>query len=268
MIEKLKQIEDKLLLELLSKEENWKTLLIDYHPPLVERLWTQIGNYRIYLHFIHECEQKDALFHPHPWPSAIHVIHGAYEMGIGFGETEPEKMCTIFVPNGGMYYDMTHIDGWHYVRPVKSVCSTVMLTGEPWGRESPKSDYPMKSIEMNRKLIILEYFSNYFRNHYQNLRLTENKSIQRGDWVEFDKALMSEYERRGVSKYLTMRGFVINKTETLIDIRFDNDRIQTKSSFVKKLIFVGETKKEDLSTNFDKNKIDIDDDDDIDPDFL
>lgn len=269
MIDKLKQIEDKMILELLSQPNIWNSLMIDYHPPVVERLWTQIGNYRVSLHFIHACEAKDALFHPHPWPSAMHVIHGAYEMGLGFGPGNevPEKMCTIFVPHGGMYYDMTHIDGWHYVRPVKTVCSTVMLSGEPWGREAPKSEEPLKPLAMNRKLIMLEYFLNYYRNHYQNIRQNENKIIQRGDWVEFDPILMSEYEKKGLEKYFGLRGFVIKRTETLIDARFDNERIQTKAYFLKKLSFVGEEPKIDLSTNVNKNIVD-DDDDDFDPDFL
>jgi hypothetical protein len=271
MIDKLKQIEDKLMLNLLSQPNLWNTLLVDYHPPMVERLWTQVGNYRISLHFIHACESKDALFHPHPWPSAIHVIHGSYEMGLGFGSGNeaPEKMCTILVPQGGIYYDMTHIDGWHYVRPVKSVCSTVMLTGEPWARESPKSDHPLKSLDLGRKLIMLEYFSNYYRSHYQNLRLIENKTIQKGDWVEFDTSLMSEYEKRGFEKFFNMRGFVIKRSETLIDARFDNDRIQTKAYYLKKLSFVDSQKPTDLSTKVDNKFSDIDDeDDDFDPDFL
>lgn len=268
MIDKLKQIEDKLLLNLLAQPNIWNSLMIDYHPPIVERLWTQVGNYRILLHFIHACEAKDALFHPHPWPSAMHVIHGAYEMGLGYGpgDEAPEIFCNILVPNGGMYYDMTHINGWHYVRPVKSVCSTVMLTGEPWERKAPKSDKPLKPLDFNRKLIILEYFANYYRTHYQNLRLIENKTIQRGDWVEFDSAIMSDYEKKGVDKYFNMRGFVIKRSETLIDARFDNDRIQTKACYLKKLSFVGESKPIEKPSTF-VDKID-EDDDDFDPDFL
>ena len=268
MIDKLKQIEDKLILSLLAQPNIWKTLMVDYHPPIVERLWTQVGNYRISLHFIHACEAKDALFHPHPWPSAMHVIHGSYEMGLGYGPGEevPEIFCTILVPNGGMYYDMTNINGWHYVRPIKTVCSTVMLTGEPWERKAPKSDKPLNPLEINRKMIMLEYFANYYRTHYQNLRLIENQTIQRGDWVEFDPAIMSDYEKKGLDKYFNMKGFVIKRSETLIDARFDNDRIQTKACYLKKLSFVGESKPTEKPSTF-VDKID-DDDDDFDPDFL
>lgn len=268
MIDKLKQIEDKLILELLSQPDIWQTLFVDYHPPIVERLWTQINKYRISLHFIHACEAKDALFHPHPWPSAMHVLHGSYEMGLGFGESEeaPENMCTIFVPNGNMYYDMTHINGWHYVRPVGSVCSTVMLSGEPWERKAPKSDYPLKQLDSSRKVIMLEYFSNYYRGFYQLKRVEENMNIEKGDWVEFDKLLMSEYDKRGYAAILDKKGFVIKATETLVDARFGNDRVQIKSCFMKKL-YNSELPKPVDSTKAFESEVD-EDDEDFDPDFL
>ena len=268
MIDKLKQIEDKLMLELLSQPDIWQSLMIDYHPPIVERLWTQINKHRISLHFIHTCKKEDALFHPHAWPSAMHVIEGGYEMGLGFGEgeEEPEKIATILVPHGNMYYDMTHIDGWHYVRPINSVCSTVMLSGEPWGRKAPKSDEPLKQLDSSRKSIMLEYFSNYYRSYYQNERTKENITIQKGDWVEFDKNLMSEYDKKGYVSILNMRGFVIKATDTLVDARFGNDRFQIKSCFLKKL-YVSDVQKPVESTKPLNSKFD-EDDDDFDPDFL
>jgi hypothetical protein len=268
MIDKLKQIEDKLMLELLSQPDIWQSLMIDYHPPIVERLWTQINKHRISLHFIHTCNREDVLFHPHAWPSAMHVIEGGYEMGLGFGEgeEEPEKIATILVPHGNMYYDMTHIDGWHYVRPINSVCSTVMLSGEPWERKAPKSDEPLKQLDSSRKSIMLEYFSNYYRSYYQNERTKENITIQKGDWVEFDKNLMSEYDKKGYASILNMRGFVIKATDTLVDARFGNDRFQIKSCFLKKL-YVSDVQKPVESTKPLSSQVD-EDDDDFDPDFL
>lgn len=268
MIDKLKQIEDKLMLELLSQPDIWQSLMIDYHPPVVERLWTQINKHRISLHFIHTCEKEDALFHPHAWPSAMHIIEGAYEMGLGFGEGNevPEKMCTIFVPHGNMYYDMTHINSWHYVRPIKSVCSTVMLSGEPWEREAPKSDEPLKQLDSSRRAIMLEYFGNYYRAYYQNERIKENLNIEKGNWVEFDKNLMSEYDKKGYAAILNLKGFVLKSTETLIDARFGNDRVQVKSCFLKKMYATDAPKPIDSTTAFD-NQVD-EDDDDFDPDFL
>jgi hypothetical protein len=84
MIEILEVVE-KQLPDLLADEAAWSTLYIDYHPPLVERVWRQWGEYRICLHRIHPCRPEEALFHPHPWPSAMRIISGRYNMGVGHG---------------------------------------------------------------------------------------------------------------------------------------------------------------------------------------
>lgn len=226
MIDKLKQIESQLLLDLLQKPDQWKTLLVDYHPPIVERCWAQLGNYRIFLHFIHKCETKDALFHPHPWPSSMHVLTGQYEMGLGFGPglKEPEKMCTVLVENGGMYYDMPHIDSWHYVRPVNGVCATVMLTGKPWEREEIKSDDPLKPIDNRRKMMMLEWFTNYYRTRLYGNKIIENKKIIKGNWIVLDEKIMSIQDKAGMEKFFNQKGFVIKKEGNFIDVRFGNDR--------------------------------------------
>jgi hypothetical protein len=49
---------------LLRDESAWKSVLVDYHPPTVERLWLPWGGYRVYLHCIHPCPPGTALFHP------------------------------------------------------------------------------------------------------------------------------------------------------------------------------------------------------------
>jgi hypothetical protein len=230
MIDKLKQIEEKVLLDLLSKPNEWKTLFIDYHPPVVERIWAQIGNYRLYLHFIHPCEAKDALFHPHPWPSAMHVLTGEYEMSLGYGPglVEPPKMCTILVENGGMYYDMTDIDGWHSVRPVKTVCATAMLTGKKWNREEIKSNEPLKPMTEERKMLMLQFFSTFYKKLFQSRRVITNAQIQQGDWVKIDEKIMHDHEKRGFEKYFDDIAFVVKRNGGLLDIRFkkSNDRIQ------------------------------------------
>lgn len=252
MIDKLKQIEDKMLLDLLSKPDQWKTLLVDYHPPMVERCWAQIGNYRIFIHFIHKCETSDALFHPHPWPSAMHVLTGKYEMGLGFGPglVKPEKMCTILTENGGLYYDMTHLDGWHYVRPVEGVCATVMLTGKPWEREEIKSDEPLKPLDNGRKMIMLEWFSEYYRNRNHGGKIIENQKIKRGDWVELDVNAMSQADRKGMEKYFNVLGFVIGRDRDFVDVRFGNDRTKVHSKNL--TLMSSDTKPQNVKTEVNK----------------
>lgn len=231
MIDNLKQIEDKMLLDLLVKPEKWNTLLINYFPPIVERCWIQLGNYRLMLHFIHECKPEDALFHTHRYPSAMHVLNGKYEMGLGFGpgDTPPEKMATILFDNGG-YYDMTHIDGWHYVRPVGGPCATVMLTGKLWDREETVKDFPkLGPLNEQRKLTILKWFEEYYRNKSHSKKILENEQIKREDWVQLDENSMTSADKRGMEKYFGILGFVIGRDKNFIDVRFGNDRTKVHS---------------------------------------
>lgn len=136
MLEILNEVEENLP-NLLRSNIEMKSLFIDYHPPIVERIWFNYGEYRVYLHKILLCKQEEALFHPHPWPSAVKILEGCYEMGIGHSENnlEPDIDCKL-VLGPGSEYEMSDINGWHYVRPLIPVYS-IIVTGKPWGRFIP-----------------------------------------------------------------------------------------------------------------------------------
>ena len=87
--------------QLLQDESGWQSVLVDYHPPTVERLWTTWQGFRVYLHRIHPCEREQALFHPHPWPSAMRVLEGDYEMAVGFGAgMEAPPVAALMIAGG------------------------------------------------------------------------------------------------------------------------------------------------------------------------
>ena len=137
MLEVLEQVERELP-SLLETPSGWSSLHINYHPPFVERLFRSWGEYRIYLHRIQPCESAEALFHPHPWPSAMHILSGVYEMAIGYGEgDQPPPYAAKLVASGDLKYEMTERDAWHYVRPIGQAAMTLMITGKPWERWSP-----------------------------------------------------------------------------------------------------------------------------------
>lgn len=231
MIDKLRQIERVKIFDLLHNVEIWNSLHIDYHKPLVERVWCQLGNYRLYLHFIHPCEDGEALYHPHPWESAIHVLEGSYETGFGFGEglDEPEVFGKVFVPSGNMYYDMTHKDGWHYVRPIGGVCSSVMLAGPPWDREMPLDEEKgeMRPLHNDRLVVMLEYFKNYYRSKARlDNRQAVSSSVERGCWIEIDERLMNKYDNNKYKNFIGKQAFVIKNTSLEgLCVRFGNDRV-------------------------------------------
>ena len=144
---------------LLRDEANWKSVFIEYHPPFVERLWCEWFESRLYLHRIHPCNAGEALFHPHPWPSAIKVLEGSYEMGIGYGTgTTAPPIATRLILGAGSEYEMTDPDGWHYVRPLNAPSVSFMITGKPWARMSPKSDKPLFELPPEKRREILKFF--------------------------------------------------------------------------------------------------------------
>jgi hypothetical protein len=116
----------------------WNSLNIDYHPPKVERLWSQFGSMRLMIHRIHPSSEHNALFHPHPWPSAVFILRSAYRMGIGYGEeaTPPPVAATITLTQGSSY-EMKDRNGWHYVAPGKETSLSLMLIDAPWEEPHP-----------------------------------------------------------------------------------------------------------------------------------
>lgn len=105
-------------------------------------MWRDIDGMRLAVHRIHPCD--DPFFHPHPWPCAIRVLKGRYEMPVGFGAgvDTPAVAGRLYLAAGSLY-EMTHPDMWHAVKAHTEVLS-IMLMGKPWGREMP--DYPEEQL--------------------------------------------------------------------------------------------------------------------------
>lgn len=120
----------------------WKSLDINYHPPRVERLWTQIDTMRLMVHRIHPTvgtpSDEESLFHPHPWPSAVYIVTGQYEMEVGYGETaQPPPVAAKVAMVAGACYEMTDKNGWHSVSPRGFPSISIMLTDTPWKEPHP-----------------------------------------------------------------------------------------------------------------------------------
>jgi hypothetical protein len=163
MLDILEQVE-RALPELLADGDSWAGLFIDYHPPTVERLWRRWGEYRISLHRIHPCDAGAALFHPHPWPSAMRVLSGEYEMAVGYGKgDEPPPIAARLIASGDLRYEMTDPDAWHYVRPIGAPSWSVMVTGRPWHRAAPRADKPLGELTGEQREQMLAFFRERYR---------------------------------------------------------------------------------------------------------
>jgi len=162
MLDVLYRIEDDM--HTLLMLPGWHSLYINYHPPVVERLWRQLGDHRVYLHRIHPCTPEQALFHPHPWPSAIRVLEGSYEMGIGYGKgIDPPPVACKILANTAFCYEMIEPDGWHYVRPINAPSLSLMVTGKPWEREAPRSNEPLSPMGPDRVAGLMERFKLFYQ---------------------------------------------------------------------------------------------------------
>ena len=158
MLDVLAEVERELP-NLLRTEEGWQTLAINYHPPHVERVVRRWNDYRIYLHRILPCTSEEALFHPHPWPSAMRILSGVYEMAVGYGPgSEPPPVAAKLIASGDLCYEMTDPDSWHYVRPIDDIAMTIMVTGPPWDRWAPGANRNLRPLADTARNDILEFF--------------------------------------------------------------------------------------------------------------
>jgi hypothetical protein len=94
----------------------------------------------------------------------MRILSGEYEMAVGYGPgEEPPPVAALLIASGDFRYEMTHPDAWHYVRPIGGPALTLMVTGKPWERWSPRSDKPLVPLNVEQIASILEFF----RHHYE-----------------------------------------------------------------------------------------------------
>ena len=164
MLNILKEVEIALPYWIADHQNRWNSVFVDYHPPFVERLWCQWNEYRIYLHRIHPCLPNEALFHPHPWPSAMKILSGKYEMAIGFGSGEiPPPVASTIILVEGTTYEMVHPDSWHYVRPLGEPAMSLMVAGRPWNRLSPGSGTKLQPLSEEQKARLFNFFRQIYK---------------------------------------------------------------------------------------------------------
>jgi hypothetical protein len=173
MLDVLREIEENVLPNWLEEGniDDWYSMKIDYHPPHVDRVWRQWGSHRIMLHSIRCKKDDEALFHPHPWPSAMRVVSGTYEMEVGFGNPEegtPKVSSTFILPTGSCY-DMPDINTWHSVKPVYGSSLSLMVIGSLWNNVkmpyTPPAGKEFGPLSDNGKSTMLSLFANVYNNY-------------------------------------------------------------------------------------------------------
>lgn len=163
MIDKLKKLESQLP-QFLESPDEWNSIYVDYHKPFVERLWRQIGEDRLYLHKIYPCQSSEALLHSHPWPSAVKIVNGAYEMGVGYSSKAnlTPEVTSKLVLNPGVYYEMLSPFDWHYVCPLDVPSYSLMTSGLPFHSQNRVAHPELKTLNEKIKKELLDYFRNFY----------------------------------------------------------------------------------------------------------
>lgn len=165
-IDTMLSLENKIV-ELLKYPDKWKTLDVNYHPPRVERLWTEYNGYRIFLHTIHRTN-AECLYHKHRWPAVFKQLEGSYEMGLTYSEKEisSEEAHGLsdlgkFILAKGSYYELTQTDALHYVKPISSISHSVMITYDLYPEADFRKeivDQPLYPLSEERKTELIEKF--------------------------------------------------------------------------------------------------------------
>src|ERR1700722_13378843 len=145
MIDKLKQLEEKMFLKLLPNHSKWKYILTK--DPVEEWCATVVGNYTIILSFNHinpifEYNQVKAAFN-----SATHVLYGNYEIS-----TDEAKSFMISMENSPCYYQLQS-GATICFKPVKEVSASVSLEE----RQIDLEHYTGQTEDLFRKEIMLEW---------------------------------------------------------------------------------------------------------------
>jgi hypothetical protein len=140
------------LADLWADESNWSSLSIRYADPNVDRLYADlppaVGRpaLRVMLHRIHPCEPGKALWHSHPWPSAVKLIDGTYEHASGFVDRLGLHTVVRSVLQSGTEYEMIDPLAWHYVRPLEGPVYSIMITGKPWPQHTAPKPVPQQPL--------------------------------------------------------------------------------------------------------------------------
>jgi len=141
----------------------WNGIDVDFTPPKMMRLWTSYNGMKACLHKIYPILADGAekpFLHPHPWPCAIKILKGAYEMEVGHSATLSSPPISMkFVMPAGSSYEMLHKDIWHSVSPIDGPIYSIMLIGKKWNREMPKKHIlpPRMLNESEREQLINEF---------------------------------------------------------------------------------------------------------------
>ena len=157
MLDVLAQLEQALP-AMLMDESIWQSLYVDYHPPIVERLWTRWREYRASCteSILASASRLCSTLILGPPLCASSTGNTRWQSVLVQGCLSRPSPLSWF--RGDFRYEMTHPDSWHYVRPLGAPTLSLMVTGKPWDRESHKSGKPLQPLRTEQVAELLRLF--------------------------------------------------------------------------------------------------------------
>lgn len=170
---------EELVPQLLADRNRWQSLMIDYQPPHLMRIFTQCEGVRINLHYFMAAKDlpetrltsgyDENLYHPHGWASAMRILEGSYEQWMGFAagpgiENVPKKTLHL-VHKPGDSYAMNDPYLWHQVIPRENQpVSTLMVTFMPegWNQVLPKSNKELRALTGQEMDFMFDHFRQFY----------------------------------------------------------------------------------------------------------
>ena len=159
---------------------NWKSALIDFRKPVVERLWKQWGQWRVCLDRILPCADGEVVHqHRHRYPMAMHILAkassppGSYLLqalvsplpGLNFSSQDTVAGYNVTrhpkVPDERIVViGSRHIS--HSLVAVGEPLMVLMVTGQPWNAPPSRTDTLAKPLSPEKAREIGKFFSERF----------------------------------------------------------------------------------------------------------
>lgn len=101
--------------EASADSQRWGSIVINKRRPHTYRAFLMEGGTRICLHRFEACDAEDAFPHPHPWPSAMLILSGIYDMAVGYTadleSAEPAPVIDVTLGAGSTYHMADRLPG-------------------------------------------------------------------------------------------------------------------------------------------------------------
>lgn len=221
-MKKIKQVEDTLLLKLLTESGVWKSKFNNLEKPYLEELYTQVGTYTISLFFIHQSEIDKKIFFLGSEEQYIHLIEGNFnlENGSYINTREFTPIAHLEILGGESYCSNSNEEGYVGISTSSLSASFIRLQKDLLREELVGQTY----LTEERKEMMLAYFIGKISSKTLQAMSGANKDIIRGDWVKIksDSLITSELKTQYMRYVLSGEmAFVIKSDdEKNIDVRF------------------------------------------------